>query len=743
MTNLNENLISYGTWLLGIRLGQSFQEPPKHPVLGAVLSLIGDKEPTSATEQLASVFSWLEGAGDAPWIRFGVLGRFGLIEQRDASAAWGKFHEIAQSLTPGDLDSFLHAYSKFGATISTYRRGISLYEWFKFIAAVCVCYERAKDGNLLLIAGDLPGIQQMLYTITSAGAGRSLRGRSFYLQLLSEALLHTLLRRLQLPEACVVYNAGGNFKMLAPGSKEDCEKVAQTSAWLNERLSILHGGELFAAIASEPLRVSELRGNGFAQHVQAVSAALEREKRRWFATFASKSMGNFVEVFQPHEEGGLKPRCTVCHVEVNGKDQKCDQCQSFEDLANDLRDPHFLTINSSDTAEIKRNWNGKPTWARVLQELGFKYEMVEKQPSGASEEVYTLNSGELPSVGNKRGARYLACVTPLVRSGDDLEALRKHLLEDERASLEVGSIRSTTLMAEADATGIARWGVLRMDVDGLGALFQRGWDMPQTSALSAALSRFFEGQLNEMCRNASSEWARVLGKLIDDQEAKKSKLPYVIYAGGDDLFIIGCWDVLPILAWHIHHAFARETGGRLTVSGGIAVFPSKFPLYQAAEIAGTAEAAAKAWARGEARKNAVTFLGQTLPWAAFIGGDLETHGEWTSAWGITRWLVEMIRAEDVSHGFLNALGGIAELYRKDARKHPEDNVPRGRWSWRLAYYLARAAETAEKKGKKEVADQIREFGKSVTTTGSHGLAPMEYLGLAVRWAEYLIRGKEG
>jgi CRISPR-associated protein Csm1 len=48
----------------------------------------------------------------------------------------------------------------------------------------------------MLIGGDLSGVQDFIYTITNKGATASLRGRSFYLQLLTEAATHFILREL-------------------------------------------------------------------------------------------------------------------------------------------------------------------------------------------------------------------------------------------------------------------------------------------------------------------------------------------------------------------------------------------------------------------------------------------------------------------------------------------------------------------------------------------------------------------
>jgi CRISPR-associated protein Csm1 len=79
-------------------------------------------------------------------------------------------------------------------------------------------------------------------------------------------------------------------------------------------------------------------------------------------------------------------------------------------------------------------------------------------------------------------------------------------------------------------------GILRMDVDGLGKRFIEGFDsIAQYRAFSNRLVVFFEKEVENMQH---------------DPEFR----PYlnIIYAGGDDLFIIGRWDKVIDFAERIH-----------------------------------------------------------------------------------------------------------------------------------------------------------------------------------------------
>src|SRR5579875_219108 len=113
---------------------------------------------------------------------------------------------------------------------------VSLYDHARVTAALAAClwqeyrrgelddhhlaallHERTAEGPdtplFALIAGDLSGVQRFLYSIASAGAARTLRGRSLFLQLLSEAAADLVLRRLDLPLPNLLYTGGAKFHL--------------------------------------------------------------------------------------------------------------------------------------------------------------------------------------------------------------------------------------------------------------------------------------------------------------------------------------------------------------------------------------------------------------------------------------------------------------------------------------------------------------------------------------------------
>jgi len=109
----------------------------------------------------------------------------------------------------------------------------------------------------LLVGGDIAGIQRSIYTISSKGAAKSLRGRSAYLSLLCEAIAEWLRRKSQVPPCNIIYGSGGHFYLLAPLSKRD--KIDALRQELLDLLFDFFGGELAIVIEAIPLRACDFK----------------------------------------------------------------------------------------------------------------------------------------------------------------------------------------------------------------------------------------------------------------------------------------------------------------------------------------------------------------------------------------------------------------------------------------------------------------------------------------------------
>lgn len=601
---------------------------------------------------------------------------------------------------------------------------VSLYDFARVSAALAVCMTGGQEREpALLVGGDLSGVQDWLYSLSSRGVARGLRGRSFYLQLLTEVIALHLLDELGLPSCNLLYAGGGNFYLLAPvGAAEKLPAIQQA---ITRKLLRMHEGALYIALGAAPLSQGMLLGkgdaigNGWAQVTQAITLA----KSRRFAELVDDEMADAIGSPMAGT-GELADSCNVCRrtiskgegeeLEEDGS-RKCGLCRSFESLGNQLRDAEFLAISRLPSAEQA----GSVTdWQEGLAQFGYDVQLLARagngsrswqpQPPDLVRIFYWKDEPDSSRFPGKPAAeatvwlfRPLAQCTPVDVKG-------------EIATFD-----------ELESEGIKRWGVLRMDVDNLGKIFQEGIPTSSLSrvvGLSSLLRLYFEGHVPGLAAEIN----------------RKSGQPrmYLMYAGGDDLFIVGGWSDLPHLAHDIRQDFAKFAchNPKLTISGGISIaLGEKYPLYQAARDAGDAEHKAKQRAGGI--KDALSFLGEVMGWGK------EYDQVKNRVDDLKRWLGE--GEGKLPRSFLMTLRAIDGEWREWKRQESEQTAgkPRryehsdktlylGPWQWHLIYSLTRAGERRNK----TIQEEIQEFAESVVA------GEITSLGLVARWIELETRG---
>jgi len=131
-------------------------------------------------------------------------------------------------------------------------------------------HDQSTEEVALLVGGDISGVQDFIYTITSKGAASALRGRSFYLQLLTEAIARYTLRRLDLPVTNLIYQGGGNFYILARAS--DREQLTEIGPGTSKKVDVTYNainnsaGGVLEIVSNDPDEGTVhvvLKGNNF------------------------------------------------------------------------------------------------------------------------------------------------------------------------------------------------------------------------------------------------------------------------------------------------------------------------------------------------------------------------------------------------------------------------------------------------------------------------------------------------
>lgn len=631
---------------------------------------------------------------------------------------------------------------------------ISLYDYARISAALAVCLSQSGDDPAaILIGGDVSGVQEWLYTFGSTGAARSLRGRSFYLQLLSEIIAHYVLERLGLPMANLLYAGGGNFYILAP--PQAAQTLLEIRREISRKLMKMHDGALYVALAHTSIEQAMLLGKDNKRVTEAwttVSRKLNRQKMRRFTELDQDEMASVIGAARGWS-GRSEHTCAVCRRTILRNEQAaasesdpeqytCAQCQSFQRLGNALRHAEFLVVSQIDATTNETVTD----WQQGLRQFGYDVQLVylstgrqahntqwQPPPTYQATRIYFWED-QTPALhkfpGHPDPQRTIWSYRPLAKC-------IPLILDDVEDGWRIADFD------QLQSDGINRWGVLRMDVDSLGAIFREGITSPQSTGPSVAahtsfsrlvgvsglLRLFFEGYVPRLAERYNAQGPRM----------------YLMYAGGDDLFVVGGWSDLPNLAQEIRREFGRFVCGnpRVTISGGVAIAPDKkYPLYQMATEAGEAEDQAKHY---RPQKDAFSFMGQPMAW----GDEYNAVKNYVDQ--ITTWLGQGNRAAAqteravLPRSFLNILRSIDATWREwKAQEEGEQTLrgiqPRyqhtdkilylGPWQWHLIYSLHQAAERT---GNSVVKRDVKELIDFITKGG------IQSIGTIARWAELLTR----
>jgi len=449
---------------------------------------------------------------------------------------------------------------------------VSLFEHLKTTAAIATCLYDLKDQKekkFILLAGDISGIQDFIYSVASEKALKGLRGRSFYLQLLSETIARKILDEFNLTICNLLFCGGGNFTILLPYLPNAVEKIKELRKEIDTNLFKAHNGKLAINLAYIELKPENFKVDKFFTKIEELSKELAKQKRKKFNLIINS------DFFKPYPEKIDKElrACEICGKEIE-KEEICDLCKSFIKLSNQLVKAKIITLQKVQVSKIEKEVS---SWEEIFKSFGFSWKFFNDIGNSIHNAFnYLLNSTENFIRNNCCGFRF--------------EAI--HIPQEGTETLTLDKLADKSI-------GVKRWASLRMDVDNLSTIFSEGLQQKTISRynmLSFMLSLFFSMGVKEIVEN-------------------KYKNCCIVYSGGDDLFILGPWSELPHLSQDIHDSFVKYVcqHSKITLSGGIYIAPSKkFPVYQAAKEAGEAEEKAK-----KGTKNSITFLDKSINWDKF------------------------------------------------------------------------------------------------------------------------------
>ncbi len=560
-----------------------------------------------------------------------------------------------------------------------------------------------KSEKFLLVLGDLGGIQGHIYRIQGARTGvgslaKRLRARSLEVSLAAEAMGLELLQRTGFTPLQRIISAGGKFYLLLPNTPSVHQALGEVrQGW--EEWALQQGATLLPFLAAHPFTPGGFRA--FSQVLKAAHQKLAEAKQKPLSSqFATPDLTS---------GASLRP-CTACGVRParSATDELCHGCE---------RDGHMGRLIPKRTEigffpqDASRPHYRFPAWRVALE--------------GSSD--YTLRTRpDFTPVAHPWEVRLLAGHIPTLdetlrqgcwRDLADYQAWAREqgLWEEEEEGRKADDPLTLAELAEF-STGAKYLGALMLDADRMGEAFatgfkdEKGQDSSSPSrmaALSRMLELFFAGEVPELIRNPQNYTKRLdWNDTKASEKARRYPLIYSVYAGGDDLFLLGPWDVLLDFALDLKRLYQGFTQHpKLTLSGGLVLVNPSLPIPLLAEAVQEAEQAAKAAGRDQ-----LHLFGQSVPWS-----ELPELVGW----------MQIFQRHLQAEGKEGMTSALAYRLLRLWKQHQEGGeVQRMRYKPLLAYAL------------RERNDEIRTHYLQLT---NHQGSAWRYLPVWLQWGLYLER----
>jgi len=484
--------------------------------------------------------------------------------------------------------------------------------------------------KFLLVQGDFFGIQDFIFADggqTQKRAAKLLRGRSFYVSLLSELAALRVLDVLDLPPTSQVVNAAGKFLILAPNTAETVASLeavqAEFDAWfLNHTYGTSGIGIAWLSACSADFQHGGEAESPFRDLTRKLFEQLEVRKLQRFGLCGAKPAPPVFPGFLDRFEHG------ACRIDGRSPGTVAEGDAWISELAADqINVGHWLA--NRDSIAISREKIVKDTLE--LQVFGFRVGFKSDGDTGTAETDRAAQDGRLlrafdfslPKSASEcawRGLARRAINAHVPRFSDTDLAERTagkyegRLDEEAHGEFHSGVPKSFNHIANADRKlsesgkwrGVEALMTLKGDVDNLGMIFQRGLSQPsfaRMAALSRQVHAFFTIYLPTLCEN---EFPDV----------------YTVFAGGDDFLLIGPWHQTLRLAQRLKNDFEKYAASNLAIhfSAGLSMTKPGLPIRQLAALADRSLEFAKAHrdlVAGSEAKNAVCAWGIPVKWGQF------------------------------------------------------------------------------------------------------------------------------
>lgn len=593
-----------------------------------------------------------------------------------------------------------------------------------------------EPQKFLLISGDFYGIQDFIFSeggSTGKASAKLLRGRSFSVSLITELAADMFCRQIGLPISSVLLNAAGKFMIVAPNTEQTVETVRKVDEKLNDWLIRHFFGQSSIGISTVTASCDDFVSHKYDALNQKLHKASERRK---FAKIDLNKYGGVKKDYLDSFDNtvGICPYCgkRPAKKDIHAADKNsCAVCRDHIYIGEHLVRENRLAITTIN-ADLKSDKLKEPIFDEYQISFDVSGKLGELARAGTLLRYWDIGISDSGNLSKDITAKNINGYVPKYSKEDNhddrlfygkkSDKTKKELIDSiaegaPKTFLHIAKKALNPTDKKDKFTGIEAIGVLKADVDRLGEIFANGLDAKfQTISRTATLSR----QLD----NFFSMWLPYTLKT----EGRFNDI-YTLFAGGDDLFIIGPWNRIIDAAEFIREKFSDYVCNNLhiSLSAGMVLHKPSVPVRTLSDSAEESLGSSK-----EAGRNAFTLFGQTVSWQKFA--ELQD---------VKNTLLSWIENGTINNAMLYRLNELISMASQEKAIKSKNSVTIDdmeclKWRARLTYTVARNV-AKNKKGaeKQQIIQEVKE--KLFTWLNNYGGA----LRIALWQILYNKRGGKG
>ncbi len=447
-----------------------------------------------------------------------------------------------------------------------------------------------NQTKFVLIQGDFSGIQDFIFSRfgeSNKYAAKILRAKSFYVSIFTEIAAYLLINEFETNSSSIILNAGGKFTLLLPKLSNYKDKIKKVKKRINDYLIKISFGQTIFNLAWVELSGFDFTGSRFGEKMKELSHNLNIDKLK-------PAIENpiFEHYLKEVSEAGR-----VCSIDgylpkEKGKDFSFLSDQ-FIKIGTKLPKSNFINIYFSNKGKFQ------------LLDVEITFNLSEK-PEEQADLIFKINPDEnYTGYADKMLAYYIPTFKENERNSEKYKDINEDEDESEIKTFEHiaadAKIKEINKNGEEKFKGKSFLSILKADIDNLGQIFSKGFGSNVTISKYASLSRMFDYFF--------TAW---LPKKIKE----KYSSVYTVFAGGDDLFLIGAYNQIIDLSKEIAEHLKKYSAGNLDIhiSAGIVLKKPQVPVYQMAETSENALQISKQ----NIGKNSITIFDITVRWDEYF-----------------------------------------------------------------------------------------------------------------------------